>query len=328
MKVVAIGRTEILHDSILEIMKSGNELALIITCNESSHYLKGAQDFEMLAKKIGAVFICTENINTEQIISALRKIKPDVAISVNWKTIIGQEVIDCFKYGIINAHAGDLPRYRGNAVPNWAIINGENQIVLTLHYMTVDLDAGPILIQKKYPLKGDSRIGEIYDFIRENCPKMFDEVLGGIEKNTIKPHEQPKDPALSLRCFPRLPRDSEIDWKQPAELIDRLVRAVSEPFNGAYTFLGTEKLIIWRTHHQKSDSPFLGVPGQIASRDKKTGEVTVIAGEGFLVLEEVELNNNGRIKPTQAISTIRTRLGMDITGGMIELLQRISKLER
>ena len=322
MKVVAIGRTEILYDSILEVKKSGHELALIITCDEAPHYLKGIRDFESLAKELDVQFIKTERINTAPIISAINKIKPDIAISINWKTIITQKVIDCFQYGIINAHAGDLPRYRGNAVPNWAIINGEKEVVLTLHFMTPELDAGSILLQKKCPINKDTRIGDIYDFLRDNFPLMFAEVLDGLEKGSISPREQSSDPSFALRCYPRLPRDNEIDWNQPSVQIDRLVRAVSEPFDGAYTFLGSDRLIIWRAHCESSSSPFLGTPGQVAQRYPRTGEVSVITGEDFLVLEEVEIGSKGRTKATQVIDSARARLGMHITEEILKLIER------
>jgi methionyl-tRNA formyltransferase len=328
MKVVAIGRTEILYASILEVKKNGHELALIITCDEAPHYLKGADDFQLLAEKLGAEFVKTEHINTGEVTSIINKIKPDIAISINWKTIISQKVIDCFKYGIINAHAGDLPRYRGNAVPNWAILNGEKEVVLILHFMTTELDAGPILLQRRCPIKRDTRIGEIYDFLRVTYPQMFVEVLDGLERGAITPHEQPSDPSLALRCYPRLPRDNEIDWRQPASQINRLVRAVSEPFDGAYTFLGSEKLIIWRAHCVSSPSPFLGIPGQVAHRYPKTGEVTVITGDGFLVLEEVESGSKGRVKATQVIDSTRVRLGMHITEEITELNRRVTALEK
>jgi methionyl-tRNA formyltransferase len=82
-------------------------------------------------------------------------------------------MLNQFKYGIINAHAGDLPRFRGNACPNWALLVNENKIVLTLHKMTVDLDAGPILLQRQYPLNTNTYIKDIYEFLSENVPTMF-----------------------------------------------------------------------------------------------------------------------------------------------------------
>ena len=327
MKVAAIGRTEMLYDSILEVKRHGHEIVLIITCQESPEYKRQANDFKLLAESFGVDFIQTENINSPEVISVIKRNAPDIAISVNWRTIIGQEVLDCFQYGIINAHAGDLPRYRGNAVPNWAIISGEKEIVLTLHLMVLDLDAGPILLQRKIFISNNTHIGDVYEFIRENFPVMFAEAVDGLEKETITPQQQPTDPSCVLRCYIRTPKDSEIDWKQLGIQLDRLVRAVSEPFAGAYTHIGTEKLIIWRAHYEPSPSPFLGVPGQVAEKRPATGEVLVVTGEGFLVLEEIETQDEGRKKATEVIKTTRTRLGMDIIGEIVKLTEKVRKLE-
>ena len=328
MKVVAIGRTEILYNSILSVHEKGHIVSLIITGDEAPHYGRSACDFERLANRYGAGFIKTEYIGTDEVISRIHENEPDVAISVNWKTIIPQRVIDYFKHGIINAHAGDLPRYRGNAAPNWALLNNEEGIVLTLHAMTSELDAGPILLQRRYPIKPDTRIGDIYNFIRENYPQMFVEVLDRLETGTVSPRKQPHDSSLSLRCYPRLPRDSEIDWTQSSAQIDRLIRSSSEPFDGAYTFLEGKKLTIWRAHCDIPPCPFLGTPGQVAQRYPATGEVSIITGDRFLVLEEVEIENEGRTTATEVIRSARNRLGMDITKEIAQLNRRMTALER
>jgi len=153
MKVIAIGRTDILYNSIKMLTENGHEVPLIVTCEEAPGYTVGTNDFEQLAKKIGASFVKTEHINLNGNVQLIKEANADIAISVNWKNIIGQEVIDCFPHGIINAHSGDLPRYRGNAVTNWAIINGETEIALTLHLMTTDLDAGPIFSKRRIRLR-------------------------------------------------------------------------------------------------------------------------------------------------------------------------------
>lgn len=327
MKVAAIGRTEMLYDSILEVKKKGHEIVLIIACKESPEYKKNTNDFKLLSESLGVEFIQTENINSQEVIEIIKRNDPDIAISINWRSIIKQEVLDCFQYGIINAHAGDLPRYRGNAVPNWAIISGEKEIVLTLHLMVLDLDAGPKVLQRKIPIDTNTMIGDVYKFMQRNFPDMFVEAVNGLEKGTIIPQQQSIYPSYALRCYIRIPKDSEIDWKQTGIQLDRLVRAVSEPFGGAYTYIGTEKLIIWRAHYEPSIIPFLGTSGQIAERRPTTGEVLVVTGEGFLVLEQVEVKDDGRRKATEIIKNTGTRLGMDVTGEIVNMTKRLEKLE-
>ncbi|MGC9114380.1 MAG: methionyl-tRNA formyltransferase, partial [Candidatus Micrarchaeia archaeon] len=200
MKVAALGRSEILYNTILKLKEAGHDVCLIITCKEAPDYSIGAEDFKLLAKKLNVPFLYTDQINSNEVINLIKNSGAEIGVSVNWRTLIGQEVIDCFRHGIINAHPGDLPRYRGNAVPNWAILNGEKEIVLTLHLMSVELDAGPIVLQRKMPISDRTYIGEVYDFINKNAPQMFVEVVKLFENNSVKIRLQPNNPALSLRC--------------------------------------------------------------------------------------------------------------------------------
>jgi methionyl-tRNA formyltransferase len=273
-------------------------------------------------------FLHTERLDIPEVIEMIERQQPSVAISVNWKTIIPAKILNFFEYGIINAHAGDLPRYRGNATPNWAILSGESQVVLTLHLMSPELDAGPILMQRAFPLLPDTRIGEVYEFIERSAPEMYVKTIAGIEQRAIVPRPQPTDPGQPLRCFPRIPSDGEINWELSAKQIDRLVRATSEPFAGAYSFVNGEKLIIWRAHPEHLLAPYLGVPGQIAERRIASGEVAVLTGDGVLVLEKVETARDGRKRATDIIKTIRTRLGLDISSEIDSLRDQIAELQR
>lgn len=328
MKIVAIGRTEFLYEAIIALNEEGNDILLIITDEAAPEYQKEAYDFKKLAESLGIECIITNNIQEDHIKLKIKTLNSDVAVSVNWKTIINQNIINCFKYGIINAHAGDLPRYRGNAVTNWAIINSEKYIVITLHQMSEKLDAGPILLKKRKEISNDTKIGEIHQFLRESIPKLFVDVINGLVNGSIIPMEQPKDPSLSLRCYPRMPRDGLIVWTKSAEEIDKLIRAVSEPFSGAYTYIDNIRLIIWKARTEIPQFCYLGIPGQVANRNLNSGEVTVVTGNNFLVIEELELVGSGtRSKPTEVIKSIRTRLGMDVYSEIEKLYQKIASIE-
>ena len=142
MKVVAFGRTETLFDSIKVLASSGNSIDLIVTSESTQYqYEKDIKDFKNLAKELNSKFIITKDLLDLEVITLIREIQPDIAISVNWPTIVPSTFIDYFPFGIINAHAGDLPRFKGNAVRNWAIVSGEKRIALTLHLMDANFCA-------------------------------------------------------------------------------------------------------------------------------------------------------------------------------------------
>jgi methionyl-tRNA formyltransferase len=328
MKFAAFGRTHILYNAIQYCVKHGHEVVLVGTCPAAPEYSVKEHDFQRLAEQLSCPFFNDPGINQPRFVQMVKESKAEIALSINWLTLIGHTMLSQFKYGVVNAHAGDLPRYRGNACPNWAILAGEDKVVLSLHQMTTELDAGQIFLQKTFPLSPTTYIGDVYRFIEDNVPHMFLEVLELADSGMLEGMPQPEDISLSLRTFPRLPRDSEIDWSESAETITRLVRASAEPFSGAYTYLDTEKVVVWRAHPARLPYPYLGMPGQVAHRDLQTGEVTVLTGEGVLVLEEAELLSAGRKKASEIIRSTRARLGMHLTTEITELHHRIAELEK
>jgi len=311
MKVAIIGRTEMLYKTVLELKKYRYCIVAIITSKASPEYQVDESDFKKLSEDIGCDYFFTNNINQKNLIDYIKDKKVDIGISVNCINIIEQELIDAFKIGILNSHAGNLPRYRGNACPNWAIINGEDYIALTIHYMEGGkLDSGDIVAQDKYYLDNNMYIGDIYGWIRKTTPELF---LSSLRKIASNPDyilkEQPDKPEDILRCYPRIPSDSQINWQLPAEYIHRIIRASSEPFSGAYTYFEGKKFTIWRADLYHDNENYLAVPGQIAFIDKDKGDVVVITGEGKLKISLVSFLDADKVKPAAIIKSFRKRLG-------------------
>jgi len=311
MKIVALGRTRILLRAIKTLASSGHEVVGVVTGEPADFYRAKVSDFRQLADEIGAEFEFISDIAADRSINRLRSFGADVAVSVNWPTLIPPTVFECFEHGILNYHAGDLPRYRGNAAMNWAIITGESEVVHTVHEMTGELDAGPILAQRSSPITTETTIGDLYEDAERFAPEMFREVCDALATESLEREWQPADPAAALRCYPRRPIDSRLDWSDGAEHLDRIVRASSEPLFGAYTYLDGTLLRVWQAHSESPDFEWLGAPGQVAER-RDSGDVAVCTGRGFLVLEEVQLKGEDRQSATAVVPSNRSRLGMDV----------------
>ena len=127
MKIGIIGRTETLYNTCLILEKYGYDIRLIITSKEAPEYRKGVSDFQVLASRFNCEFISKAQINSDSIIKKIRSLNLDIGVSINHVNVISKEVISLFRLGILNAHGGDLPRYRGNACQAWAILNGEKK---------------------------------------------------------------------------------------------------------------------------------------------------------------------------------------------------------
>lgn len=335
MRFAALGRTEWLLHSSTAAQEAGHELRLVGTCRPAPQDGVGISDFAQLAKSAGCPFFADTAINQPRYVETARLSGAEVAISINWQTLIGSPMLAAFApHGIVNAHAGDLPRYRGNACPNWAILEGEDQVMVTLHGMAEELDAGPILLQRAFPLGPRTTIGDVRAFIGRVLPNLFVELLNGLEAGTLCGQQQPSGPSAGLRCYPRLPRDGQIDWRQSAERIDRLIRASGQPFSGAYSWFEERngegpirKLTIWAARPVTIPGEILAVPGSVLRVSGETGWA-VAAGDGrAIVLDEVELDGEPA-DPTVVFRTARQRLGLDVQGRIASLEARIAALER
>lgn len=242
MRIVALGRTQWLYDTITLLAKAGNDIVAVITAPAAPEYTRREDDFEELADTLKAKFLLCRRLD----ISVVKDMfsEADLGITVNWVSIINEEIINLFKMGILNAHCGDLPKYRGNACPNWAILNGEKEVALSVHFVEGEkLDCGKIIFQKKMELKEDTYIGNIYQWVDAIIPEAFLEAVKLLKQDPqyVLKYADVNAPD-SFRCYPRKTEDGHIKWDKTAQEIQRLVRASSEPFFGAYCFIEKEPM--------------------------------------------------------------------------------------
>ena len=305
MRVALIGRTEILYETAGVLINNGHSIVVIITAFEAPEYTKKSFDFSNLADGLGIPFGSghkIENFKTELI-----EANADIGVSMNYTGIIPQSIIDIFPNGILNAHGGDLPRYRGNAWQAWAILNGEKRIGLCIHKMIGgELDNGDIIERDYVEVSDTTKIDEVWNWMRNSVPQLFSKALkniGECPEYILEAQSENKDDIL--RCYPRLPEDGQINWNLRIEEILRLINATSEPYSGAYCYFESEKMIIWDATIVNDDEIFMAVPGQITLLG--TEYVEVACGNGKLRLNTVELGNY-RGNPRKIIKSSRARL--------------------
>ncbi|KYG81134.1 methionyl-tRNA formyltransferase [Roseivirga echinicomitans] len=300
MKVALIGRTKVLLDTGKLLQSKGFEIAYIITSKEAPEYEVGSDDFKAFADELNCPFLHDPAISKDKILKLSTSNDVAIAISINYSGVISKEVTDLFPLGILNAHGGDLPRYRGNACQAWAIINGEKEIGLCIHRMIGDeLDSGDILLKKLYPIDIDTRVGEVYQWFEKDIPRMFLKVA---EKLKVEPQfvleAQSKNSLMALRCYPRRPEDGKIDWHASAEEIVRLVNASSEPFEGAFCLDKEDAVLrIWRAAVFDDQENWCGIPGQIVQY-LESGEIVLLTGQGKIKVSEIEYKGTRSVADT------------------------------
>lgn len=306
MKIGIIGRTKYLLMTAHKLSSLGYKIGFIWTCKSEEFYKTTSKDFKELAEHLNVPFINTLNIKDG--LKLIEPVKVDLCVSVNFTKIIPDYFRSKFRFGVLNAHAGDLPRYKGNACPNWAILNGEKKIGLTIHEMADELDSGDIYHKTFFPLKKDTYITDVYNWFDGIIPESFIIAIKKIEKG-VRPEKQSKI-VKSLRTYPRKPEDSRINWGNSSKNILRLVRASSRPFNGAFCYVNNnenEKLVVFRAEVMNIDFDYLAVPGQICFTENSS--IVVSSKDKMIKLTDYSLNGENINKSKSLIvKSLRNRL--------------------
>jgi UDP-4-amino-4-deoxy-L-arabinose formyltransferase/UDP-glucuronic acid dehydrogenase (UDP-4-keto-hexauronic acid decarboxylating) len=242
----------------------------------------------------------TEEVNSPQWIAKIAAINPDIIFSFYYRKMIGREILDLPKIGAFNLHGSFLPAYRGRCPVNWVIINGEAQTGVTLHYMIDKPDAGDIVGQKAVVIDFSDTAKTLYDKLCLAARELLDEVLPSIMKGQIPRRKQ--DLSQGSYYGGRRPEDGRIDWKKTAVEIYNLIRAVTEPYPGAFAlFDNDEKIIIWWS--QPVDSEEAVIPGKLIITNK---EVLVQTGGNAIKLLDIEVKEK-RLRGEQINSYFKNR---------------------
>ncbi len=229
-----------------------------------------------------------ENINQEEYFELIKKIAPDIIVVVAFGQILSPRILDLPKWGCINLHASLLPKYRGAAPINWAIIQGERVTGVTTMLMDQGLDTGDILMQQKLDILPEENAGELHDRLAQLGAETLIETIEKWKKGEIVPQKQEESEATYAP--PLKKEDGLIDWGKPAEIIYNQIRGMN-PWPGAYTFLAGKRLKVFQTKLIKKVSR--KKPGTVL--DITDEGIVVGTGEGRLLLTEIQLESRKRI---------------------------------
>lgn len=309
MKIAILGRSSHLLNTARLLHNQGHSIVIVGTADAEDYYSAKVDDFKAFAEVIGAVFFKDKNLNSENRVRQLIQSEAEVGVSTNWPIILGEKCCSALTFGILNGHTGDLPRYRGNACPNWAILNGEEKIGLCVHVMEPNqLDSGAVLARTHFQNTNETYIGDVYKWIDEKLPELFSKAINGLSNGSITPKPQNSNPDLALRCYPRRPEDGRIDWKDSSENIHRLIRASSRPLSGAYTTLeGVTRITIWRAEKFNHPGEYSAAPGQILYQHED--DPLIACGSGVIKLTGISLEGTEEgLAKKKICSSFRRRL--------------------
>ena len=246
MKIVFVGGVEIGYTVLESIYASGYHVNTVFTLEfDKKEQTSGFIDFEPLTLHHNSTLIRVNSINEQRYIDQIKQIAPDLIIVCGWQRLVCKEILDIPKYGTIGFHSSLLPKYRGRAPVNWAIIAGEKETGITMFYLTEEADAGDIIAQKSFPILLDDDCDTIYKKSAKAGAELITEVLPKFENDSVM---RIHNPSKNYPAYPkRTPSDGEIDFKRSSLDVYNFIRALTKPYPGAYTYLPNgDKLTIWK----------------------------------------------------------------------------------
>ena len=291
MRVIFMGTPDFSVGILEEIIKAGHEVVLAVTQPDKPKGRGNAMQFPPVKETAlahGIEVYQPTKIREAECVAYLRKYNADIMIVAAFGQILSKEILDMPKYGCVNVHASLLPKYRGAAPIQWAVINGEQVSGVTTMRMDVGIDTGDMIEKVEIPLDKEETGGSLFDRLAEAGAKLCVHTMAEIEAGRATYTKQEEAEATHTSMIKK--QLGKIDWTKPAVEIERLVRGLN-PWPSAYTSLNGKTLKIWRALVTETNSA--AEAGTIVSFTKD--EIAVQTGDGILLLKEVQLEGKKRM---------------------------------
>ena len=247
------------------------------------------------------------SLKSEEAQRQIESIKPDFIIVAAYGKILPQRVLDAAKIACINIHASLLPKYRGAAPINGALINGEEETGVAIMKLVQKLDAGPVYCDAKIRIKKEDTAGSLASSLAEVGGRLLIQAIPKIAAGEMTP--KPQDDSKATMAPSLKKEDGRIDWREQACVLHNRIRGVN-PWPGAYTFVDNKLLKIY--HSEVLAESFGEAPGTLCFLNEKG--IHVVCGEGSILLTEVQLEGKKRMSAAEFVRGYRLQIGKKFGG--------------
>ena len=291
MRIVFMGTPDFSVGALEALVEAGHKVVAVVTQPDKPKG-RGKEmqqtPVKECALKYNIPVFQPVKIKTPDAVEVLRSYEADLFVVAAFGQILSKEILDMPKYGCVNIHASLLPKYRGAAPIQWAILDGEKETGVTIMQMNEGLDTGDMLTKVVVPIE-DTDTGEsLFDKLAEAGAKLMVETIPQIEAGTL--HPQSQDDSLSTYAKMIKKEMGQIDWKKEAVVLERLVRGMNS-WPSAYTHFNGKTLKIWEACVEKSE--ITEIPGTVVEVTKN--EIKVQTGKDLLVLKQIQLEGKKRM---------------------------------
>lgn len=304
MKIIFMGTAAFAVPSLVKLFDAGHKIDLVITQPDKP----AGRGRKMtpppvadMAKRLGIKLYQPKSLKSRKVMDNIKSYKPDIIVVIAYGKILPKELLDMPKLGCINVHSSLLPKYRGAAPMNWAIVNGEKYTGVTTMFINEDLDAGDMLLKAEIKIEYEDNSITLHNKLAPLGAELLLKTIEGLKNKTIKPEPQNPSEASSAPLIKK--EDGLINWKKDAKTIRNLVRGM-QPWPSAYTHLEGKMLKIF-------DASVLAAnitekPGEIVAADEG---IVVATGDGKICIKELQLEGKRRMKASEFLHGHKIKVG-------------------
>ncbi|MGQ9499873.1 MAG: methionyl-tRNA formyltransferase [Dissulfurimicrobium sp.] len=294
-KIVFMGTPSFAVPSLMALLQGPDEVVAVVTQPDRPSG-RGKKNIpgpvKIAAQNAGIPVLQPENVRSPDFISILKAVSPDILVVVAYGQILPQAVLDIPRIMSINVHGSLLPKYRGAAPIQWAILNGEEETGISIMQMDAGMDTGPVLLKEKIHIGTDETAGSLAERLSILGAEALMKVISMLKNNTAVPVQQPEE-GISY-APPFKPDAARIDWTRSAKDIHRFIRAF-DPKLGAYTLMEGKRLKLFRP--RIIDGCEKALPGTVIKADEDG--IAVATGHGCLLIHELLLAGKKRLSAAE-----------------------------
>jgi methionyl-tRNA formyltransferase len=308
MRIVFMGTPEFAVPSLAALLRADDPVVGVVTQPDRpkgrGHPLV-PPPIKLIAERAGIPVLQPLKIRTPEFLAALSAWKPDLIAVTAFGRILHAPILRLPPMGCVNVHGSLLPKYRGAAPVQWAVINGETETGITTMLMDEGMDTGPMLLQERLAILPDDTAGTLASRLAELGGRLLVETIAQLKAGTVAPRKQDETQATMAPLLKK--EDGVIDWTMSAESLANRIRGLS-PWPGAYTFLGGERWNIWKAAANATVST--DKPGTLVAVTKQS--LQVATGQGLLDILEIQAANSKRMPVAQFLAGHRVTAGLQL----------------
>ncbi|MDH2914822.1 bifunctional UDP-4-amino-4-deoxy-L-arabinose formyltransferase/UDP-glucuronic acid oxidase ArnA [Kosakonia sp. HypNH10] len=253
MKAVVFAYHDMGCVGVQALLDAGFDIAAIFTHADNAQENAFFGSVARLAAERGIPVYAPDDVNHPLWVDRITELKPEIIFSFYYRNLLGEAILNSARIGAFNLHGSLLPAYRGRAPLNWVLVNGETQTGVTLHRMISRADAGAIIAQQAVEIADADDALSLHRKLTESAKHLLEGILPTLKSGTFS--ETAQDESKASYVGRRTPEDGRLEWEKPAQTLHNLVRAVSDPWPGAFSFVGTHKFIVWKSRVRSDVAP-------------------------------------------------------------------------